>query len=270
MILFMGIAHDELGDGAPLLVVPGGPLLAPSYLGDLGGIPARLHLLHLRGTGRSGPADPSELRFDLHVDDIEAYRSAAGFDPVDVLAHSAGASIAIRYALRYPSHVRRLVLVTPSLRTLGIGADLAQLRASAESRSDEPWYPEVEDAVEAVLAGSTAGSDWAAVTPFFYGRWDDTAREHARASDAMRVPNAATAYYAAGAPVVTPEELAGLDVPVLLLAGGVDALPSPAAAESAARLFPRCSVVVQPGAGHYPWMDDAAYFRGAIADFLAG
>lgn len=269
MIVLMGLlAHDEIGTGAPLLVVPGGPLLAPSYLGDLGGIPARTHLLHLRGTGRSGTADPAELRFDLHVDDVEAYRAHAGLDPVDVLAHSAGASIAIRYALRYPSHVRRLVLVTPSLRSLGFAPDAARLRAAAESRSDEPWYPAVKDALEAVLAGSVAASDWAALAPFYYGRWDDVAQAHARASDAMRLPDAPAAYYAAGAPVASPEELAGLDVPVLLLAGGVDAMPSPAAVEEAARLFSRSSVVVQPGAGHYPWMDDPAFFRGAIAEFL--
>ncbi|GAB2859094.1 alpha/beta fold hydrolase [Lentzea nigeriaca] len=266
----MDLAHDELGSGAPLLVVPGGPLLAPSYLGDLGGIPARLHLLHLRGTGRSGPADPADLRFDLHVDDVEAYRAHAGLDPVDVLAHSAGAAIAIRYALRYPSHVRRLVLVTPSLRSLGTGPDLAQLRAVAESRSDEPWYPAIKESLEAVLAGSVAGTDWAAMTPFFYARWDDAAQEHARTAEATRLPNAASAYYAAGAPVATPEELAGLDLPVLMLAGEVDATPSPAAARQAAQLFQRCDVVVQPGAGHYPWQDDPAFFRNAIADFLAG
>lgn len=266
----MGLAHDELGSGAPLLVLPGGPLVAPSYLGDLGGLPARLHLLHLRGTGRSGPADPAELRFDLHVDDVEAHRAHVGLDPVDLLAHSAGAAIAIRYALRHQSHVRRLVLVTPSLRTLGFGPDLAQLRATAQARSGEPWYPAVEDALEAVLAGSTAGSDWSAMTPFFYGRWDEATQEHARACDAVRLPGAATAYYAPGAPAVTPEELAGLDVPVLLLAGGTDALPSPAVAEQAARWFPRCRVVVQPGAGHYPWLDDPVFFRGVIADFLAG
>ncbi|GGU26390.1 alpha/beta fold hydrolase [Lentzea flava] len=265
----MGLAHDELGSGAPLLVVPGGPLLAPSYLGDLGGLPARLHLLHLRGTGRSGPADPAELRFDLHVDDVEAHRAHAGLDPVDVLAHSAGAAIAIRYALRYPSHVRRLVLVTPSLRSLGRGPDLAQLRAVAESRSDEPWYPAIKEALEAVLAGSVEGSDWAVMTPFFYARWDDAAQEHARASEATRLPNAAAAYYAAGAPVATPEELAELDVPVLMLAGGVDSFPSPAAAQEVAQLFRRCSVVVQTGAGHYPWQDDPAFFRNAIGGFLA-
>ncbi len=271
MIVLMGLlSHDEIGTGAPLLVVPGGPLLAPSYLGDLGGIPARMHLVHLRGTGRSSPADPADLRFDLHVDDIEAYRAHAGLDPVDVLAHSAGASIAIRYALRHPAHVRRLVLVTPSLRSLGFAPDVAELRAAAQARSHEEWYPAVKDALEAVLAGSFAAADWAALAPFYYGRWDEVAREHARASDAIRLPDAPAAYYAAGAPVATAEELGDLDVPVLLLAGEVDALPSPAAVEKAARLFPRADVVVQPGAGHYPWLDDPEFFRNAVAEFLAG
>lgn len=264
------LAHDELGEGAPLLVVPGGPLLAPSYLGDLGGLPARLHLLHLRGTGRSGAADPSTLRFDLHVDDVEAYRAHAGLGAVDLLAHSAGTAIAVRYALRYPQHVRRLVLVTPSLRALGVAPDPTALRIAAQTRSDEPWYAGVVDALEAVLGGSMAASDWAALAPFYYGRWDDVAQAHARAADALRLPDAPQAYYAAGAPVVTAEELAGLDMPVLLVAGGVDPLPAAAAVKEAAQLFPRSSVVVQPGAGHYPWLDDPALFRAAIGEFLAG
>jgi pimeloyl-ACP methyl ester carboxylesterase len=271
MIVLMALlAHDELGSGAPLLVVPGGPLLAPSYLGDLGGIPARMHLLHLRGTGRSGAADRSSLRFDLHVDDVEAYRASAGFEPVDVLAHSAGTAIAVRYALRYPQHVRRLVLVTPSLRSFGFAPDAGPLRAAAEARADEAWYPEVKDALEAVLAGSFAAADWAALAPFFYGRWDEVAQAHAREADAIRLPDAPAAYYADGAPVASEKELAGLDVPVLLVAGGVDPMPAADAVKEAARLFPRSSVVVQPGAGHYPWLDDPEFFRSAIADFLAG
>lgn len=270
MILSMGLAHDELGSGAPLLVVPGGPLLAPSYLGDLGGLSRRLLLLHLRGTGRSGPADPATLRFDLHVDDVEAFRADAGLGAVDVLAHSAGSAVAVRYALRYPAMVRRLVLVTPSLRAFGVAPDPSALRAAALRRRGEPWYGDVASALEAVLGGSMAAADWAALAPFYYGRWDAAAQEHARLCDAMRLPDAPQAYYAAGAPVATAAELGGLDVPVLLMAGGVDPLPTADAVRGVAGLFPRASVVVQAGAAHYPWMDDAGLFRGAVEEFLAG
>jgi proline iminopeptidase len=39
------------------------------------------------------------------------------------------------------------------------------------------------------------------------------------------------------------------------------------AAEYAA-LFPRCELAVQPGAGHFPWLDDADWFSAAIGAFL--
>jgi len=32
--------------------------------------------------------------------------------------------------------------------------------------------------------------------------------------------------------------------------------------------FPHGQVAVQPGAGHFPWLDDAAWFRAAITAFL--
>jgi pimeloyl-ACP methyl ester carboxylesterase len=39
-------------------------------------------------------------------------------------------------------------------------------------------------------------------------------------------------------------------------------------AVDAARLFPHAEVVVQPGAGHSPWLDDPAWFTSAVNTFL--
>jgi proline iminopeptidase len=33
-------------------------------------------------------------------------------------------------------------------------------------------------------------------------------------------------------------------------------------------LFPAAQLVVQPGAGHYPWLDDASWFVRAVTAFL--
>jgi pimeloyl-ACP methyl ester carboxylesterase len=55
--------------------------------------------------------------------------------------------------------------------------------------------------------------------------------------------------------------------PVLVYAGELDLTPTPRLAELAA-LFPRGQLVVQPGAGHFPWLDDPAWFVGAVARFL--
>jgi pimeloyl-ACP methyl ester carboxylesterase len=43
--------------------------------------------------------------------------------------------------------------------------------------------------------------------------------------------------------------------------------PTPRLAELAA-LFPRGQLVVQPGAGHFPWLDDPAWFVGQSPRFL--
>src|SRR5437764_4527619 len=66
------LAYHLRGEGEPLIVLPGGPMQASSYLGDLGGLAThrRLVLLDLRGTGDSAvPADPATYRCDRPVAD---------------------------------------------------------------------------------------------------------------------------------------------------------------------------------------------------------
>jgi pimeloyl-ACP methyl ester carboxylesterase len=97
------LAYHQAGEGRPLIGVPGGPMQASAYLGDLGGLSAHhsLVLLDLRGTGASAiPADPASYRCDRQVDDVEALRIHLGLKRIDLLAHSAGAALALLYAAR--------------------------------------------------------------------------------------------------------------------------------------------------------------------------
>src|SRR5512142_2970107 len=73
------IGYRVLGDGPPLVCLPGGPGRSAEYLGDLGGVSAsrQLVLLDPRGTGLSAdPAAPATLRVDLLVRDVDALRAA--------------------------------------------------------------------------------------------------------------------------------------------------------------------------------------------------
>src|SRR5205085_513387 len=124
------------GSGEPLLCLPGGPMLESGYFRDLGGLAAHraTALLDLRGTGASGrPADPATYRCDRQVADVEAVRRHLGLDRLDLLAHSAGANLAYRYAERHPGRVGRLLLVAPSTR--GVGIDISDEARSEVSRS---------------------------------------------------------------------------------------------------------------------------------------
>lgn len=264
------LAYRATGDGDPVVCIPGGPTDS-RYLGDLGGLSTRRRLivLDLRGTGRSAiPEDTSSYRCDRLVDDVEALREHLGLLRMDLLGHSAGTNIATQYAARYPKNVSRLALIGPSNRAVGIAITGETRRELAQLRKDEPWFPAAFAALEAITEGT--GSDWEAVAPFFYGRWDAAAQEHHAAAGRPSNEEAVALFAAEGAftPETTRAALAACEAPALLLTGEFD-LNSPArlAAEFAG-LFPNATLVVQPGSGHHPWLDDAERFVATTAAFL--
>ncbi|WP_432140646.1 alpha/beta fold hydrolase [Streptomyces sp. bgisy084] len=267
------LAYHVVGEGEPLLCLPGGPMRASGYLGDLGGLSEHRKLikLDLRGTGDSGrPADPATYRCDRQVADVEALRLHLGLDRVDLLAHSAAGDLALLYAARHPQRVRTLTLITARARALGVDFTEAHRREAAALRSAEPWFRAAYDAYERVWAGSVADADWDAIAPFFYGRWDAAAQAHA-ASEVAQAHDEAAEIYASGdafAPDEARAAVAGMEAPVLLLAGELDSGPLPRIAADIAQLMPRAELVVQPGAGHYPWLDDPGRFTRTLATFL--
>jgi pimeloyl-ACP methyl ester carboxylesterase len=267
------LAYHRAGAGRPLLCLPGGPMQASAYLGDLGGLSAHrsLVLLDLRGTGASAaPADPATYRCDRQVGDVEALRVHLGLDRVDLLAHSAGAALALLYAAGHPDRVGRLALITPSPRPVDLEVSDLDRQRVAELRRGEPWFPDAAAALGRIGSGEATDADWEAITPFTYGRWDAAAQANHAREATLKNAEAGAAYYAPGAldPDATRAALAGLQAPVLLLAGGYDVVLPPDRAGEYAALFPRAELAVQPGAGHFPWLDDPAWFTRTVARFL--
>ncbi|WP_145787770.1 alpha/beta fold hydrolase [Kitasatospora atroaurantiaca] len=263
------LAYRMIGDGDPLVCIPGGPSDS-RYLGDLGGLSThrRLIVLDLRGTGRSAiPEDTSSYRCDRLVDDVEALREHLGLSRMDLLGHSAGTNIAAQYAARYPKNVSKLALITPSTRAVGVAITAEMRRELAQLRKNEPWFPAAFAALEAITEGT--GSDWDAIAPFFCGRWDAAAQKHYAAGQPSN-QEAVALFAAEGAfdPETTRAALAVGGARVLLLAGEFDLNSPPESAAEFAGLFPDATLVVQPGAGHYPWLDDADRFVATTAAFL--
>ncbi|WP_415949440.1 alpha/beta fold hydrolase [Streptomyces sp. KLOTTS4A1] len=264
------LAYRVLGSGEPLICVPGGAMRASAYLGDLGGLDAhrQLVLLDLRGTGASDvPADPATYRCDRQVADLEALRIHLGLDHIDLLAHSAGANLALLYAAAHPRRVRRLALVTPTLWAAGIQVTAEQRREAALLRKGEPWFDEVWPRFEARLRGEEPGGSFEA---FFYGRWDAQAQAHAADSPREVNPEAAQRYASEGAfdPPATRAALAALEADVLVLTGELDGGPRPLVAAGLGEVLPAAEFLVQPGAAHFPWLDDPGAFRRTLATFL--
>jgi pimeloyl-ACP methyl ester carboxylesterase len=227
--------------------------------------------LDLRGTGESAiPADPATYRCDRQVDDIEALRVHLGLDRIDLLGHSAGAALALLYTTRRPDRVGRLALINPSPRAVGLEITDLDRRQVAELRRGEAWVPDAFAALERIWSGDATAADWTAIAPFTYGRWDAVSQAH-RAQEASQTnADAAAIYYSTGAldPEATSASLARLRAPVLLVAGEYDAALPPKRAAEYAGLFGQAELAVQPGGGHFPWLDDPEWLVQTLAGFL--
>jgi pimeloyl-ACP methyl ester carboxylesterase len=247
--------------GEPLVCLPGGPLRASRYLGDLGGLDEHYELVM--------PELPRR-RVDRIVPDLEALRIHLGREQLDILAHSAAGNLALLYASAHPDRVGRLVLVTPGLRVVGIDTSEDEFRAALGRRSSEPWYPGALSAIEAWESGDDSPENRLGAAPFFYGRWDAAAQAHAAGEADEIMPNAFATYFADGA-IDVPTNRAGLGrmtADVLVVVGENDFQPTVRSANELAQLIPRATVAVQPGAGHFPWLDDPAAFVSIVTGFL--
>ena len=120
------------------------------------------------------------------------------------------------------------------------------------------------------MAGSQSMQAFRASRPFLYGRWDQVAQAHATMGVSERHQAARHGFFG-GATIDVPATRAALTkltAPVLLYAGAEDPMVTPAVVREAAPLFNDATVVVQPGAGHFPWIDGPAAFAAAVGSFL--
>ncbi len=253
------------------MCLPGGPGRAAEYLGDLGGLSSsrQLVLPDPRGVGLS--ADPATFGVNRLVNDVESLRVHLGLDQMDLLAHSAGATLATLYAAGYPERLSRLILVTPGLAAIGVEGTEAGLRAGLARRASEPWYLDALTALEEIMAGGRSMEAFHASRPFCYRRWDEAARANSTAGVSERHQAAREGFFA-GVTFDVPATRAALKkltAPVLLYAGDLDPMVTPAMVRDAAPLFNDAAVVVQPETAHFPWVDDPAAFATAIGSFLS-
>lgn len=267
------LSYREMGTGETVVCLPGGPMQDSRYLGDLGGLSARhrLIVLALRGTGLSAaPEDVTSYRCDRLVGDVEALRTHLGLDSMNLLGHSAGTNLAVLYAVAHPERVDRLLLITPSLAAVGIDVSASDRRQVAQLRKGEAWFPRASSALSNLAAGQATTDDLEAVAPFFYGRWDSAARAH-REARVRQINQEAAGIYGSERAYVPHEVrtvLSTFEPPTLVLAGELDVNTPPISAAKFARLFPDADLAVQPGASHFPWLDDSDRFVATTSAFL--
>jgi proline iminopeptidase len=95
------------GNGDPIVFLHGGPGGSINIGGyDLEPLAQRGHRLLMfdeRGAGRSGIiSDPSKLRIEDFVQDVEEFRKKFGLDKMGIIGLSWGSLVALKYTTMYP------------------------------------------------------------------------------------------------------------------------------------------------------------------------
>jgi pimeloyl-ACP methyl ester carboxylesterase len=140
----------------------------------------------------------------------------------------------------------------------------------AELRRGEPWFPEAFAAFERIWCGDQKDSDWDAIAPFWHGRWDP-AQVGLALPDDQKNEDAAEVYYDDGAinPGAVRAAIGSLPARVLILTGEYDVGLPPGCAAEFASLFLHAELAVQPGGGHFAWLDDPGWVADTLARFLS-
>jgi pimeloyl-ACP methyl ester carboxylesterase len=229
---------QDLGVGSPVVMVHGlligslaswyftaAPLLARSH---------RVRVYDLRGHGKSAPAttgyDVRTLASDLAV--------LAAEEAVDLVGHSWGALVALRFAIDHPARVRRLVLVEAPVPPSSV-AEMNSFLAGGDLLAALPAQMQVHGrrGERLVRALSRLVLETSLV--------DDLRRE--------RDPE--------------PGELAGIRAPTLVVCG--DRSTCAPGGERLAGAIPGARHLVLPG-GHYLHLDAREALAAAIVEHLDG
>jgi len=210
----------------------------------------------LRGTGESSVTGGPYLMEQL-ASDIAAALDALGIERAAMVGHSLGGYVALAFARLFTERLERLALVCSRL-----AADTPEVAAARFELADRV---ERDDSAAAAIA---------AYVPRLFA--PETARE--RPEIVARVNEIATGVSARGAAAllrgmamrpsafdIAPD----LDVPVVVIAGGRDAIVSIEEADANARAFRRGRLVVCPHSGHLPMVEEAEVLSGALAAWLS-
>ncbi len=266
--------YESIGAGTPLLILHGGPGLDHSYL-----LPqmsklaedCKLIFYDQRGSGASrGPVDSTSITIDNFIADIEGMRQGLNLGKLNLFGHSWGATLAMLYTLKYPTHVQSLILADPGgasaeYQRQGIGIQKGRLTEGDRIaiatlvRTDEfkNRTPAVMEEYFRILFRAT----------FYNKRLADSltlnfSQETARNS--MVIPQL---LFRGMENFDLHEKLSAISCPTLIIHGKADTVP----VEAAQRIH-ECirgsKLVILQKSGHFPYIESPDEFVKTITDFL--
>ena len=238
------------GEGPPLVLLHGALSATGSSFGPL--LPVlsqgrRVISVEQQAHGHTADID-RPLSVEQMADDTAALLAEIGVERADFLGYSMGAGIALNLALTRPELVRKLVLATINFSAEGMHPGLLDgvAQTTPEMLAGTPWEAEYQQV-------APNQDDWAVLV---------------RKNNEMAM---------AGFPEVEPDDIRGLEAPVLLIAGDSDIVTPEHSVEFFRLLgggvigemgMPRSQLAVIPATPHSMLMTRVEVLSAIIPPFL--
>lgn len=269
------IHYTIRGSGPPLIAISGGPGMDARGWDDFGGIDdfVTIIAIHPRGSGLSGDSPEGAYRLEDYAADVDALRQHLGLDRPVIAGWSHGGMVAQQYAVTYPHHLSRLILIETAAF---FGDFLSDVEAAVAEFRHEPWYAASFEALQKEWAGEYETDEdmvalWADEVKFYFKRFDERARAyHDRTKDLPIRIAPLKAFNDNEAPTMDLRpSLAKVLAPTLIIVGRHDFITNVAMAEEMAKNLAEARVVVFEDSGHFPLVEEREKFYQVIRDFVA-
>lgn len=269
----------ERGEGPPVVVLHGGPGHSHSYMADAVRClepEFRVVLYDQRGALLS-PCDEAHISHSSNVEDLELLRrELAGDEPVPIIAHSAGAMLAVSYVERYPEGARGLVLVGSLPIRYPTPEEFDEFSIPLTDDSQERYEKRARQQLDVeglggdVLSAKDRTRQWriqfAAGNLYHVDRWRELRGGRIHYNEAVGVATAKTAPHGQD---FTPV-LKAFGKPITVINGDQEHIRIRRAFwQRTLEPLPNVELVVLKDAGHAAWIDQPADFETALKRALA-
>ena len=284
------IYYMSVGQGAPLMIIHGGPGASHEYF-----LPHLLPLMRTnrlifideRGSGKSSKLeDPHQYTVANMVEDIETVRQALGLGKISLLGHSFGGVLAEAYALKYQRHLSHLILGSTFASTKELNAALGKMKSEMPAKDRE----RVEALEAAGLYGK--GEVWergrypeqyaklawgVGYFPYLYQKnpdpnYDPVSGNTTTAWDVYREMWGSHGEFVVDGNLTEVEyvdKLSQIKVPTLIMVGDHDESDPKMSEEMHAKIG-GSKLVILPQSGHMTFVDQPGKFLAAVSGFVAG
>ena len=259
------------GKGDYLLMIHGGPGFNHSYfMPHLKALEKNFTVVYYdqRACGKSSIPASDSISLKYLVDDIEAIRKELKTEKINILAHSWGVTLAIRYGIKYPGRIHKMILSDPVMLSREYDQEAAALVQKKSTKEDSVARAKI------LSDGNLDTKDYEALfllsfKPSAYNK-DNVAKINLNLPDNFGAASNALFTSLMKDPTMNAnlyDSLSSLRFPVKVIHGQADVIPL-SSIERLKQKLPNVKVDIFKQSGHFPFVEESVLYNERVTAFF--